>query len=108
MKICVLGLDGAAPDVIFGDERLTNLRRLMDLGTYGRLESEVPPSRVPAWLCMATSQDPGTLGIYGARNRSDYSYDEPKSASSASTNALTIWDHLGAEGKKSIIIGVPP
>ena len=36
MKICVLGLDCAAPDVIFNDERLVNIRRLMDLGTYGR------------------------------------------------------------------------
>jgi predicted AlkP superfamily phosphohydrolase/phosphomutase len=39
MKICVLGLDGAAPEVILHDERLVNLRRLMDLGLYGRLQS---------------------------------------------------------------------
>ena len=76
MKICVLGLDCAAPEVIFGDERLVNLRRLMDLGVYGRLESVVPPITVPAWMCMSTSQDPGSLGVYGFRNRSDHSYDK--------------------------------
>jgi predicted AlkP superfamily phosphohydrolase/phosphomutase len=69
MKICVLGLEGASPEVIFGDERLVNLRRLMDLGVYGRLQSEIPPSAVPAWMCMSTSQDPGSLGIYGFRDR---------------------------------------
>jgi len=63
MKICVLGLDCAAPEIVFGDERLVNLRRLMDFGTYGRLESVVPPITVPAWMCMTTSQDQGSLGV---------------------------------------------
>ena len=108
MKICVLGLDCAAPEVIFGDERLVNLRRLMDLGVYGRLESVIPPTTVPAWMCMSTSQDPGSLGVYGFRNRSDHSYDKLAFANSASIKALAIWDHLAREGKKSIIVGVPP
>src|SRR6202790_2334214 len=108
MKICVLGLDCAAPEVIFGDERLMNLRRLMDLGVYGRLESVVPPITVPAWMCMSTSQDPGSLGVYGFRNRSDHSYDKLTFANSASIKAPAIWDYLAREGKKSIIVGVPP
>ncbi|HLO06008.1 MAG TPA: alkaline phosphatase family protein, partial [Terriglobales bacterium] len=108
MKICVLGLDCAAPEIVFGDERLVNLRRLMDLGVYGRLESVVPPITVPAWMCMSTSQDPGSLGVYGFRNRSDHSYDQLAFANSASIKALAIWDQLAREGKKSIIVGVPP
>ena len=108
MKICVLGLDCAAPEIVFGDERLVNLRRLMDLGVYGRLESVVPPITVPAWMCMSTSQDPGSLGVYGFRNRSDHSYDKLAFANSASIKALAIWDQLAREGKKSIIVGVPP
>jgi predicted AlkP superfamily phosphohydrolase/phosphomutase len=108
MKICVLGLDCAAPEVIFGDERLVNIRRLMEAGVYGRLESVIPPITVPAWMCMCTSQDPGSLGIYGFRNRSDYSYDKLHFVNSASIKALAIWDQLAREGKKSIIVGVPP
>src|SRR6202171_480089 len=108
MKICVLGLDCAPPEVIFGDERLVNLRRLMDLGVYGRLESVIPPITVPAWMCMSTSQDPGSLGVYGFRNRSDHSYDKLAFANSASIKTLAIWDYLAREGKKSIIVGVPP
>ena len=108
MKICVLGLDCAAPEIVFGDERLVNLRRLMDLGVYGRLESVIPPITVPAWMCMSTSQDPGSLGLYGFRNRSDHSYDKLAVANSASIKALAIWDHMAREGKKSIIVGVPP
>ncbi len=108
MKICVLGLDGALPEMIFGDERLVNLRRLMDLGVYGRLESVIPPATIPAWMCMCTSQDPGSLGVYGFRNRSDHSYGKPAFANSASIKAPAIWDQLAREGRKTIIVGVPP
>jgi predicted AlkP superfamily phosphohydrolase/phosphomutase len=108
MKICVLGLDCAAPEIVFGDERLVNIRRLMDLGVYGRLKSIVPPITVPAWMCMTTSQDPGSLGVYGFRNRVDHSYDRLSFVDSASIKALAVWDQLAREGKKSIIVGVPP
>jgi predicted AlkP superfamily phosphohydrolase/phosphomutase len=108
MRICVLGLDCAAPEVVFGDERLVNIRRLMDSGAYGRLESVVPPITVPAWMCMSTSQDPGSLGVYGFRNRSDYSYEKLGFANSSSIKAFAVWDQLALEGKKSIIMGVPP
>jgi predicted AlkP superfamily phosphohydrolase/phosphomutase len=108
MKICVFGLDCAAPEVVFSDERLINLQRLVNAGVYGRLESVIPPITVPAWMCMCTSQDPGSLGVYGFRNRIDHSYDKLGFANSASIKALAIWDHLGREGKRSIIIGVPP
>jgi len=108
MKICVLGLDCAAPEIVFGDERLVNLRRLMSAGTYGRLESVIPPITVPAWMCMSTSQDPGSLGVYGFRNRVDHSYDKLSFANSASIKTPAIWDYLARQGKKSIIVGVPP
>jgi len=108
MKICVLGLDCAAPEIIFQDERLQNIRRLMSLGVYGRLESVIPPITVPAWMCMATSQDPGSLGVYGFRNRSDYSYSGLSFVNSASIQEPALWDYLGREGKKSIVVGVPP
>jgi predicted AlkP superfamily phosphohydrolase/phosphomutase len=108
MKICVLGLDCCAPDIVFTDERLTNIRRLMANGVYGRLESVIPPITVPAWMCMTTSQDPGSLGVYGFRNRTDNSYGGLGIANSASIKTPAIWDHIAREGKKSIIVGVPP
>jgi len=108
MKICVLGLDCAAPEIVFGDERLVNIRRLMEMGVWGRLESVIPPITVPAWMCMTTSMDPGTLGVYGFRNRTDYSYSGLGFASSASIKEMAIWDHIAREGKKSILVGVPP
>ena len=108
MKLLVIGLDCAAPALLFGDERLTNIRRLMEGGCYGRLESVVPPITIPAWQCMVTSQDPGSLGVYGFRNRADHSYDKLEIVNSKSFKAMTIWDSLAMEGKRSVVIGVPP
>lgn len=108
MKILVIGLNGATPELLFGDERLTNFRRLMEGGCYGRLQSVIPPITVPAWMCMATSQDPGSLGVYGFRNRTDHSYGGLEMVDSRSIQELTIWDQVAREGKRAIIIGVPP
>jgi len=108
MKILVIGLDCATPELLLGEERLENVRCLMDGGCYGRLESIVPPITVPAWMCMATSQDPGSLGVYGFRNRVDHSYDGLGIVNSRSIDALALWDQVAREGKRSVIVGVPP
>jgi predicted AlkP superfamily phosphohydrolase/phosphomutase len=108
MKILVIGLDGAAPELLFGDDCLTNFRQLMETGCYGRLESVIPPIAVPAWMCMATSQDPGSLGVYGFRNRGDHSYDGFGVVNSKSIQQPTIWDQIAREGGRANIIGVPP
>jgi predicted AlkP superfamily phosphohydrolase/phosphomutase len=108
MKILVIGLDCAAPDILLTDERLTNIRSLMARGCYGRLESVVPPITVPAWMCMSTSQDPGSLGVYGFRNRADRSYGGLRTVNATSITAPAIWDVLGARGRRTVVVGVPP
>jgi len=108
MKILVVGLDCAAPELLFGDERLANIRRLMEGGCYGRLESVNPPTTVPAWMCLATSRDPGSLGVYGFRNRNDYSYNQLSTADSRSFRDLTMWDQVARTGGRTHLIAVPP
>ncbi|MGE5205733.1 MAG: alkaline phosphatase family protein [Chlamydiota bacterium] len=108
MKICLLGLEGAFPELLFQDERLVNLRRLMELGAYGGLQGVVPPGSVPGWICLAASQDPGSLGVYGLRNRPDYSYSAPALAAPPVVHGSALWDQVAAAGKKSIMLAVPP
>ena len=74
-RVLVVGLDCATPDHVF-DRFLPGLPALRDLvasGQWGRLESTIPPLRVPAWAAMMSGKDPGVLGVYGFRNRRDYS-----------------------------------
>lgn len=108
MKILVIGLDAAVPELLLQDPELVNLRRLMEAGCFGSLESIVPPITVPAWMCMATSQDPGSLGVYGFRNRRDHSYDGLETVNSRSIRAVSLWDQIAMEGKRATIVGVPP
>lgn len=108
-KVIIIGLDCAAPELVFERwlEKLPNMKKLIDSGVYGELESIVPPITVPAWTSMMTSRDPGELGVYGFRNRKDYSYDGMSFATSLGVKKDTVWDLLSRAGKKSILIGVP-
>jgi predicted AlkP superfamily phosphohydrolase/phosphomutase len=87
---------------------MNNIRALMARGCYGRLESVIPPITVPAWMCMSTSQDPGSLGVYGFRNRKDYSYHGLSVVNSSSIQQTAIWDVLGAQHQNVTVVGVPP
>ncbi len=108
-KVAIIGLDCAEPSLVFGRWRddLPNLRRLAESGLWGNLESCMPPITVPAWTCMASSKDPGTLGLYGFRNRRDWSYENLGIATNLEVRQPRLWDYVGRAGKESIIVGVP-
>ena len=108
-KVAVIGLDCCEPSLVFARWRddLPNLRRLMESGLHGNLESCLPPITVPAWTCMTTGKDPGTLGVYGFRNRRDHSYNGLSTATSLDVREPHVWDLLGRAGKDTITVGVP-
>lgn len=108
-KVLVIGLDCAAPELVFEQwrEELPNFKRLMDNGVWGRLESCIPAITVPAWSSMLSSKDPGSLGFYGFRNRSDYSYERNMLANANSVKVDRVWDILSRAGKQVITVGVP-
>jgi len=56
---------------------------------------------------MATSKDPGQLGLYGFRNRKDHSYTGLSIGTSLSVKEPTLWDIAGASGLSSAVVGVP-
>jgi predicted AlkP superfamily phosphohydrolase/phosphomutase len=108
-KVLVIGLDCAAPDLVFDMwlDRLPNFKRLADEGVWGPLKSTIPPITVPAWQCMVTSKNPGQLGIFGFRNRSEYSYDNFWIANSEAIKEPAVWDVVSREGYKVGLVGVP-
>ncbi len=108
-KVLVIGLDCAPPELMFETWRheLPNFRRLLEGGSYSQMYSSTPAITVPAWSSMTSSKDPGVLGFYGFRNRSDYSYDNRFIATGLSVKEKRIWDLLGGAGKTCIVVGVP-
>jgi len=109
-KVIVIGLDCATPNTLFKEfiNNCPHIKNLMEKGIYGKLKSCDPPVTVPAWMVMATSKNPGKLGIYGFRHRKNNSYSDFYLNSSYSIKEPKIWDILGEKGLKSCIIGVPP
>jgi predicted AlkP superfamily phosphohydrolase/phosphomutase len=108
VKTLILGLDCLEPSLVdrwLGD--LPTFARLRAAGMWGRMRSCVPPITVPAWSCMTSSQDPGSLGIYGFRNRTDHTYKGLGFATGDWVKADRLWDILSARGKTCAVLGVP-
>ena len=109
-KVLVLALDCVPADLLFEQfiDELPNLRKLMDNGIHGVLESCDPPITIPAWMVMMTGKSPGRLGLYGFRHRKDNSYTEISLPTSMSIKERTVWDILADRGQRSCVIAVPP
>lgn len=110
MKVIVIGLDCATPQLLFDwyKNDLPNIAELMRNGTFGPLRSTTPPITVPAWMSMMSSKTPGDLGVYGFRSRpvgSDYAAMDI--ANSTLIHEKLLWDYLGDAGKKVGLLGVP-
>jgi predicted AlkP superfamily phosphohydrolase/phosphomutase len=109
-RVAVIGLDSVPPELLFDKllDRLPNIRRMYAHGLHGKLRSCDPPITVPAWMVAFTGKDPGELGIYGFRHRKGNSYTDGYIVNSTHVTAKTVWDVLGENGLKSIVLGVPP
>ncbi|MGD0424572.1 MAG: alkaline phosphatase family protein [Candidatus Bathyarchaeia archaeon] len=109
-RMLVIGLDCATPQLVFEKykDELPNIRKLMEKGAYGKLESCHPPITIPAWMVMCTSTSPGRLGIYGFRHRKGFSYTEGYIANALSVKREKIWDILGKDGRKVCLVSIPP
>ena len=108
-KVLIVGLDCAAVDIVFGRQaELPVLASLINRGTSGILRSCDPPITIPAWMVMATGQDPGRLGLYGFRHRKGYSYTDMWIANSKAVHKKKLWDLIGERGGQSTLVSVPP
>ncbi len=108
MKVFVIGLDSAPPELLFGKflKDLPNIRKIVEKSIHGPMKSTIPAITIPAWMCMATGKTPGELGLYGFRHRKGNSYDEMWIAHSLMVKEKAIWDYIAP--RKSVLIGVPP
>ena len=102
----VVGLDGASYNIIdplIQKGKLSNIAKLLQIGTSYHLLSTIPSNTPVAWTSMTTGMNPGKHGIFGF-----FRYDKDLEAvSSLDNKSLYVWDLLGIHGKSSLIINVP-
>ena len=108
-KLIIIGLDGATWDVLMpliDEEKLPTLEKVVKNGTYGVLESTIPPVTGGAWLSLATGETPGKTGIIDFLNRKDATQKlYPTSSSNFKGNSF--WDYLNKADKKVGIFNHP-
>ena len=106
----VIGLDGATwtnlkPLADRGD--MPTLQRLMREGAWGTLDSTIPALTPPAWTSLVTGTNPGKHGIYHFRHTPPGDYYQRRLNNARDIRSLTLWQRLGAYGKRVGIINVP-
>jgi len=105
-KVVVIGLDGATWDLIrpWSEKGLLpTFKFLMDNGTWGILESTIPPLSPSAWTSIYTGCMPSKHKIFGfiKRKKETYFYTP---ISSRDRKKPAIWEVLSKHGKRSIVI----
>jgi predicted AlkP superfamily phosphohydrolase/phosphomutase len=106
----VLGLDGATWDVLdplIENGDLPQLQRVRSEGNSGTLESTFPPITAPAWLSMATGQNPGKTGVFYFLNRDDPDSFEFEPLGSDKFQEQSFWDVLAADDQSVGIFNYP-
>ena len=106
-KVIVIGLDGATWDLLkpWADEgELPTVKKLMENGVWGTLESTIPPVTGPAWTSFSTGKNPGKHGVF------DFVKIENNSlrlCQSKDVRSETIHEILSRSKLRSIVIGLP-
>ncbi|EJN57917.1 alkaline phosphatase family protein [Halogranum rubrum] len=106
----ILGLDGATWDVLdplLEAGELPNIASLRESGYHGTLESTFPPITAPAWLSMATGQNPGKTGVFYFLNRDDPDSFEFETLGSEKFEGQSFWDVLDARGHSVGVFNYP-
>ncbi|MHA2399502.1 MAG: alkaline phosphatase family protein [Promethearchaeota archaeon] len=108
-KVIVIGIDAGSWNLIdpwIKNNTLPILKKLVENGVSGNLESCIPFITSPAWKCYSTGKNPGRLGAF-------YWFDfdrekkEIKLCSSLSFKSKEIWDYLSESGYRCGIINMP-
>ena len=109
LRVIVIGLDGATFDLILPwvkEGHLPTFKRLMEEGSWGELESTMPPQTGPAWSSFITGKNPGKHGIF------DFMRRDPKGYNWMTINAThrhgsSLWGLLSNHGRKVVVFNVP-
>lgn len=108
-RVAVIGLDGVGTPLV---EALTErgvmprMAALRRAGTLTRMTSSIPTISSVSWSSFMTGTNPGRHGIYGFTDvkRDSYAVYFPNYRH---VQGATIWDVLGGEGRRSIVLNIP-
>ncbi|MFQ5710570.1 MAG: alkaline phosphatase family protein [Candidatus Geothermarchaeales archaeon] len=107
MRVLVIGLDGASPQLIerWMDE-LPTIRKFKEGGCLGLSTPPVPAQTPVAWTSFMTGKNPGKHGIFSYAQRRMGTY-ERRIMRPELVGSKTLWQILSEHGKRVGVINVP-
>jgi predicted AlkP superfamily phosphohydrolase/phosphomutase len=108
-RVCVIGLDGVPFSLIedFSQKGvMPTFSQLLKTGTLHRMKASLPEISAVSWTDFMTGTNSGSHGIFGFTDLKDNSYDL-KFPNFSTVRKETIWDTLGLQKKRSIVINQP-
>lgn len=107
----VVGLDGAPWHLMsewIEEGVLPTIAEVASGGSYGPLESTIPPVTVPAWPTFATGMNPGKHGIYNfVEQGDDLSLVPGDVVDLHDTDHPYLWEELNARGDRTVVMNFP-
>lgn len=108
-KMFILGLDGAAYELIYSFSKegiLPNISYILEKGACFSLNSTMPPHTAPGWVSSLTGVNPGQHGIYQFWDTNGYDY-EGKFLGSTDVRVPFVWEILNKYNIKTGMINIP-
>lgn len=108
-RVLIIGLDGATFDVLdplMEAGRMPALKRFIENGVAGVLQSTKPPITPAAWTTFMTGKGPGRHGIIDFE-RYDVHNHRLTFNSTFEIREKTLWEHLSEKGLRVGSINVP-
>ena len=108
-RVFLVCVDAGTFDVILPwvkEGALPTFRRLMEEGAWGELQSEIPPITVNNIVSMVTGKNAGKHGVLHWLKR-EAETGKWRLIDSRAIGTETLWDILGAGGKRVIVLNVP-
>jgi predicted AlkP superfamily phosphohydrolase/phosphomutase len=108
-KVVLLGLDGT-PYTLLKDLAargvMPNVAALAGTGRLMQMDSSIPEISSVAWTSTMTGRNPAKHGVFGFTDLKPHTYDTVF-PNFATVRTTTLWDVLGAAGKRSVIVNQP-
>ncbi len=108
-RVLVLGFDGTPYSFMKRmkeENRLPNLAKLFDDGSFLRMDSIHPYVSCVAWSSVMTGKNPGKHGIFGFADCKPGTYDI-FIPNSLNLRSRMLWEILSEHGRRVVSIGVP-
>ena len=108
-RTLLVGLDAACWEYlqpVLDAARMPTLQQLLDTGSWGTMQSTMPPWTPTAWASIITGKNPGKHGVY------DMLWRRPGTYEFTPTNALSrrgtpFWKYLNRQGIRVGLVNVP-